>query len=404
LELQRKSAEIWVNDRYPASRIFPPIAKRARQEKIRIAYYSADYHNHATAYLMAELFELHDRNRFELVAFSFGPHQKDDMSARVSSAFDRFVDVRDKSDAEVAQLSRDMEVDIAIDLKGFTADQRAGIFALRAAPIQVSFIGYPGTMGADYMDYLIADHTLIPEVSRQCYTEKIAYLPNSYQVNDRKRVIADKRYTREELGLPPTGFVYCCFNNNYKITPDTFEGWMRILKQVQGSVLWLLEDNPTAANNLRKEAEARGVGAQRLIFAPRMPLPEHLARHRAADLFMDTLPCNAHTTASDALWAGLPVLTCAGESFASRVAASLLTAIDLPELVTTTQEQYETLAIDLATKPEKLAKIGGKLEANRFTTPLFDTVEFVRHIEAAYTQIYERYQADLPPDHIHVPA
>lgn len=400
LPLQRKAAEIWVNDKHPASLALPAITKRTGHEKIRIGYYSADYHDHATAYLMAELFERHHRNRFELVAFSYGPDQKDEMRKRVSAAFDQFVDVRTKSDKEVALLSRNMEIDIAVDLKGFTQDQRVGIFSYRAAPIQVNYIGYPGTMGAEYIDYLIADCTLIPNASQQHYSEKIAYLPNSYQVNDRKRQIADKRFSREELGLPQTGFVFCCFNNNYKITPGTFDGWMRILKQAECSVLWLLEDNPTAASNLRKEAEARGVSAERLIFAKRMPLPEHLARHRAADLFIDTLPCNAHTTASDALWAGLPVLTRVGEAFASRVPASLLNAIDLPELITTTQDQYEALAVELATNPARLTDIKQKLERNRLTTPLFDTELFAKHIEAAYTQMYERYQAGLPPEHI----
>ena len=252
------------------------------------------------------------------------------------------------------------------------------------------------------MDYLIADRALIPEESQQHYSEKIVYLPNSYQVNDTRRTMADKVYSREELGLPKSGFVFCCFNNNFKITPITFDGWMRILKRVDGSVLWLFEDNPAAASNLRKEAQNRGVNPERVTFAQRMPLPEHLARHRAADLFIDTLPFNAHTTASDALWAGLPVLTCTGEAFASRVAASLLSAIDLPELITTTQEDYEALAIELATNPDRLKAIRQKLQDNRLTTPLFDTELFTRHIEEAYTKMLERYQADLAPEHIFI--
>ena len=297
---------------------------------------------------MAELFERHDRGRFELVGISYGPDNRDEMRIRLSAAFDHFVDVRTKTDSEVAALSRDLGIDIAVDLKGFTEEARTGIFSRRAAPIQVNYLGYPGTMAAPYMDYIVADPILIPPESRQHYAEKIVYLPDSYQVNDRKRRISDKEFTRAELGLPPTGFVFCCFNNNFKITPNTFNGWMRILKQVEGSVLWLLEDNETAANNLRREAEARGVEPARLVFARRMPLPEHLARHRAADLFIDTLPYNAHTTASDALWAGLPVLTRIGESFAGRVAASLLNAVGLPELITATQEQYEAMAVALA--------------------------------------------------------
>lgn len=402
LALQRKAAELWVNENHPASHALPAIVKCARHGKIRIGYYSADFDKHATAYLMAGLFEEHDREKFELVAFSFGPDRTDEMRKRISAAFDRFIDVRNKSDKDIALLSRNMGVDIAVDLKGFTQDQRVGIFSCRPAPIQVNYLGYPGTMGAKYFDYLIADSTLIPNASQRHYSEKIAYLPNSYQANDRKRQIANKQFSREELGLPKTGFVFCCFNNNYKILPGTFDGWMRILKQVEGSVLWLLEDNPTAARNLREEAGARSVSAERLIFAKRMPLAEHLARHRVADLFIDTLPCNAHTTASDALWAGLPLLTCVGETFAGRVAASLLNAIGLPELIATTQEQYEALAVELATNTGRLKDIRQKLENNRLTTPLFDTRMLTKHIEAAYTQMYERFQADLPPEHIYV--
>jgi predicted O-linked N-acetylglucosamine transferase (SPINDLY family) len=402
LSVQRQVAQTWVREKYPESLSRPPIGKHRRSERIRLGYYSADYHNHATAYLMAELFEKHDRQRFEVVAFSYGLDRHDDMRRRLASAFDQFVDVRTKSDDEVARISRELEIDIAVDLKGFTLDARSGIFSCRAAPIQVNYLGYPGTMGASYIDYLIADQTLIPLESRQQYSERIVYLPHSYQVNDRQRQIADRVFARLELGLPSTGFVFCCFNNNYKITPDTFGGWMRVLKQVEGSVLWLLEDNKTVANNLRKEAQARGVNAERLIFAQRMPLSEHLARLRAADLFIDTLPCNAHTTASDALWAGLPVLTCMGESFAARVAASLLNAIGLPDLVTTTQEQYEATAIELASDPGRLAELKDRLHRNRLTMPLFDSELFAGHLESAYAQMYERYQADLSPDHIYV--
>ncbi|TRZ64794.1 MAG: tetratricopeptide repeat protein, partial [Rhodocyclaceae bacterium] len=398
--LHRKAAEIWGKAKYPVGQTLPGIEIRSRHDKIRIGYFSADFHNHATAYLMAELFELHDKSKFELTAFSFGPDQNDDMRRRLVAAFDRFVNVREQSDRDVAVLARSMNIDIAVDLKGFTQDARPGIFSVRAAPVQVNYLGYPGTMGAGYIDYLIADPTLIPESHRKDYAEKIAYLPNSYQVNDAKRGIVDKVFSRAELGLPQTGFVFCCFNNNYKITPETFDGWMRILKNVEGSILWLLEDNPAVASNLCKEAELRGVNGSRLIFAKRMPLQEHLPRNRLADLFLDTLPCNAHTTASDALWEGLPVLTCLGETFAGRVAASLLNAIHLLELITSTPEAYEALAIELATNPEKLRKIGQKLAANRSTTPLFDCRRFTRDIEAIYTAMNERYQAGLAPDHL----
>jgi predicted O-linked N-acetylglucosamine transferase (SPINDLY family) len=349
---------------------------------------------------MAELFELHDRSQFEIVGFSFGPTANDEIRQRLEKSFDQFIEVGSKSDVEVAKLSRDFNIDIAVDLKGFTKDGRTGIFAHRAAPIQVNYLGYPGTLGTDYIDYIIADKTLIPPQSQQFYSEKVVYLPNSYQVNDRKRIISERQFTRQELGLPENSFVFCCFNNNYKILPATFDGWMRILKSVDGSVLWLFKDNPWAVENLKKEAQKRGIDGQRLVFAEHMPLSEHLARHRQADLFLDTLPYNAHTTTSDALWAGLPVLTQMGGSFASRVAASLLNAIGLPELITSAQEEYEALAIELAMNPKKLSDIKYKLEINRFTAPLFDTPLFTKNIEAAYIKMMERYYADLEPDHI----
>jgi protein O-GlcNAc transferase len=402
LSEQRLAAEIYVADKYPYDASLGPLHKSARQQKIRIGYYSADFHNHATTYLMAELFERHDKDTFELIAFSYGPDTKDEMQERVSQAFDQFINVTAMSDKAIAQLSRELGIDIAVDLKGYTQSERPGIFSYRAAPVQVSYLGYPGTLGADYIDYLIADKTLIPQESQKHYSEKIVYLPNSYQVNDRQRVISPKQLTRRELGLPQDSFVFCCFNNNYKITKDVFDTWIRILRAVDQSVFWLLEDNPIAATNLQKEAEQRGLDPARLVFAKRMDLPEHLARHRAADLFLDTLPYNAHTTASDALWAGLPVLTCMGESFASRVAGSLLNAIGLPELVTETPTDYEALAIELATNPAKLKAIKVKLEKNRLTTPLFDTAVFAKDIETAYSKMYEQYQADLFPDHIYV--
>lgn len=401
-QLQLKAAQIWVNHKAPANQSLDCIPIRPKGRKIRLGYFSSDFRNHAVAHLVAELFEMHDKNSFELIAFSYGRDANDAMRQRISAAFDQFIVVGNQSDRDVALLSRSKKIDIAIDLNGFTCDNRAGIFALKAAPLQVSYMGYPGTSGASYMDYLVADKILIPEDSRQYFSEKIVYLPNSYQVNDRKRAISDKRFTREELGLPDDGFVFCCFNNNHKITPETFDGWMRILGQVEGSVLWLLEDNPWVAPNLRKEAARRGINPDRLVFAPRMPPPEHLARHRQADLFVDTLPYNAHTTASDALWAGLPVLTCMGEAFASRVAASLLNAIELPELVTSTPTAFESRAIELATQPKTMAAIKLKLEQNRLSTALFDSRLFCRHLEVAYQQMYSTYHAGLNPDHIFV--
>jgi len=394
-------AQVYAQDRYPINHIFLNISKHLKQEKIRIGYFSADFCNHPVSYLTAELFETHNKNEFETIAFSFGSAEPDEMRSRLSKSFNQFIDVRDQSDQAVAQLARDMEIDVAVDLGGHTNYSRTGIFAFRAAPIQLSYIGYLGTMGAEYFDYLIADSTIIPTSSQQYYSEKIIYLP-SYQVNDGKRVIANKKYTRQELGLPDIGFVFCCFNQNYKILPSTFDGWMRILKAVKDSVLFLYAGNHWAEANLKKEAQARGVDSQRLVFGKPIAREAYLARYQTCDLFLDTLPYNAGTTASDALWAGLPVLTLMGESFASRVAASLLNAIDLPELITTSQAEYEALAIEIATNPQQLNAIKQKLFDNRLTTPLFDTRLFTKNLEAAYTQIMERYWADLPPNHIYI--
>jgi len=397
--LQKKSSVIYAQDKYPFNPILGTILKRSKNEKIRIGYFSADFKNHPVAFLIAELFEIHDRRQFEIYAFSL-INAADEMKGRLQLAFDHSIEIQVMTDIEIAQLSRSLNIDIAVDLTGYTKDSRTGIFSYRAAPIQVNYLGYPGTMGADYIDYIIADKTLIPLDAQSSYTEKVVYLPNSYQVNDRKRLISDRQFTRQELRLPENRFVFCCFNNNFKILPATFEGWMRILKAVEGSVLWLLQDNSWAVENLKKEAEKQGISADRLVFAERLPLPEHLARHRQADLFLDTFPYNAHTTASDALWSGLPVLTLMGRSFASRVAASLLNAIDLPELITTGQEGYEALAIELALNPQKLAEIKLKLANNRLTTPLFDTPLFAKNLETAYIKMYERYQADLGPEQI----
>ena len=400
--LQLQCAKNFIENKIPSPP--PPFwsGQRWQHDKLRVAYVSADFRSHPGAYRMAGLFEQHDRSRFEVIGISFGVDDRSEIRKRVAAAFDEFYDVRGKSDQQVAKLLHDLQVDIAIDRNGYTTDSRPGIIAHRPAPIQISYLGYPATMGTPFIDYIIADKVVAPLEDQRFYTEKIVHLPNSYQVNDRKYKIAESAPSRQENGLPQ-GFVFCCFNNNYKITPRVFECWTRILKQVEDSVLWLLEGNATAASNLRKEAVARGINSDRLIFAKRMPSPEHLARHRLADLFLDTLPYNAHATATDALWAGLPVLTCLGETFAGRVAASLLTAIRLPELITTTLEDYEHLAIELATHPEKMAIIKSKLAENRFTTPLFDTKLFTNHIEAAYTAMYERHKAGLAPDHIIIP-
>jgi predicted O-linked N-acetylglucosamine transferase (SPINDLY family) len=403
LALQRQAAEIFANESERVERPLPRFPMRKRSDVIHIGYYSADFYSHATTQLMAGLIDRHDRTRFAVSAFAFGRHAPDQVTQRLTRSFDRFVEVHARSDRAVAEISRELNIDIAIDLKGFTQDARPGIFAHRAAPIQVSWLGYPATMGARYIDYLIADATVIPAEARQEYTEKVIYLPHSYQINDRERPEVPARFSRPELGLPPTGFVFCCLNSCYKINSTTFSAWMRILKALPGSVLWLLTESAAVAGRLRDAAERHGVGGERLVFAPNLPLTEHLARYRSADLFLDTFPCGAHTTASDALWCGLPVVTRLGASFASRVAASLLKALNLPELIAASQEAYEALAISLATDSRRLGEIRRRLEKNRLTAPLFDTALTTMHLEVAYQRIYDHHHAGHPPQDLEVP-
>lgn len=400
--LQKACSETYVREKHPPSSVLPPLEWRPKRNRIRLGYFSADFHNHATAYLSASLFERHNRAQFEVIAFSYGSPKQDKMKERLKKGFDRFMEVGTLSDIEIALLSRNLEIDIAIDLKGFTQDCRPGIFALRAAPIQINYLGYPGTMGAEYIDYLIADPILIPKDQQQHYREKIIYLPHSYQVNDSKREVTDKRFTRADCGLAEQGFVFCCFNNSYKILPQLFDIWMRLLKSVEGSVLWLFESNPSAVTNLCREARDRGIASERLIFGKPMELSEHVARYRLADLFLDTVPCNAHTTASDALWAGLPVLTCLGQTFAGRVAASLLTAVGMADLISANLAEYEAVALELATNPQRLASLRQRLSANRLTHPLFDTALFTKHIETAYVEIWNRFHSRNAPDHIYI--
>lgn len=401
LALQRKAAEIWVKAACYEKIDLGPIPQRTGPGKIRIGYFSADFRQHPVSFLAVELFEKHDRSRFEIIAFALVPMSSDAMGTRLNLAFDRVIDVSDKTDKETAVLARELQIDIAIDLGGFTADARPDIFAFRTAPIQASYLGYLGTMGADYMDYLVADRIIVPEDRQPFYAEKIVYLP-SYQANDSKKLISEKRFTRQELGLPENGFVFCCFNSTYKISPQTFDVWMNILRSVDASVLFLYAENQWAVENLKQEALLRGVDAARLVFGKALPHDEYLARYCAADLFLDTLPYNAGTTASDALWSGLPVLTCTGDAFASRVAASLLNAICLPELITSTQEEYEAKAIELASHPERLAHIRQKLGQNKLTTPLFNTALFTKYIEMAYEAMFERHQSAGSPEHIFI--
>ncbi len=372
-----------------------------KNSKLRVGYYSADFNNHAVSFLTAELYELHDRNLFEIYAFSYKGSDGSPIRARLEKAFDHFIDASSMSDSEIASSSRDFYIDIAVDLGGFTAGSRPGVFANRIAPIQISYIGYLGTMGSPFIDYLIADKFIIPSECQSSYSEKIIYLP-SYQVNDRKRSIGNNCLSRVLYGLPDDAFVYCCFNDTYKISPFIFDSWMRILHAVPKGVLFLNKDNKWVVDNLRNEAQLRGICSSRLIFSPRVSVDDYLARYRTCDLFLDTTPYNAGTTASDALWMGLPVLTLSGHSFASRVAASLLSAIGLPELIANTQEQYQELAIELAMNPKKLAEIKLRLANNRSTAPLFNTPLFTTNLEAAYIKMYESYRSGAPLDHIYI--
>ena len=391
---QRRCAETYVRDKYPAS---APTPVREGGERIRIAYMSSDYRDHPIAYLTAGLFEHHDRARFETFGIALGPDEPSEMRARIRSGFETFIEAGGKSDAEVARLIGEVGADIVVDLNGHTDGARTAILAMRPAPIQVSYIGLAGTMGAPFIDYVIADPILFAPSDERYYTEKVVRLPEMYLVNDDKRTISESTPTRAEMGLPETGFVFCSFNNAYKITPEIFAVWMRLLDRVEGSVLWLLSTNESGVRNLRREAEAAGIDPSRLVFASRARPADHLARHRLADLFLDTLPYNAHTTACDALWTGLPLVTCKGTSFAGRVAASLLTAVGLPELITQSLAEYEALALKLATHGTDLASAKEKLARNRLAHPLFDTARATRHLESAFSTMVERYRHGEAP-------
>jgi predicted O-linked N-acetylglucosamine transferase (SPINDLY family) len=375
---------------------------RLARGRLRVGYTSAKMRDHAGAHLVAELLELHDRGRFEIFGYSHGPADASEVRARLIRAFDRFADVTEEAHEETAQRIYDDGVNILVDLNGLNEYRRPRVLANRAAPIQVSYLGYPATTGAEFMDYLIADPYVIPHDHVDFYSEKIAWLPHCYQANDRKRRISEHVPTRAECGLPENGAVFCSFNNTYKINPETFASWMRIVKATDQAVLWLIGDNESAVRNLRSEAAARGVEPDRLVFAPRCGRPEHLARHKHADLFLDTFPCTAHATASDALWMGVPVLTMPGETFASRVAGSLLLAVGLPEMIAGSRPEFEALAIRLAHRPDELAALRAKLAANQTTAPLFDTPRLARYIEAAYERMWSTFAEGKPPDHFRI--
>jgi predicted O-linked N-acetylglucosamine transferase (SPINDLY family) len=373
-----------------------------RPSKLRIGYFSADFQDHATLSLMMGLLRHHDHDKFEIHAFSYGLIKESQSLDQAKSYLESFSDVDRASDDAIAELAREKKIDIAVDLKGHTKLGRLGMFARRMAPVQINYLGNPGTIGADFIEYMVVDKVTVPETHKQYLSEKPIYLPHCYQPNDDQRSIPETNTTRAYFGLPETGFVFCSFNNTYKISPREFDIWMRLLKRVEGSVLWLFKGNDYAAQNLRKEALKRGVDPDRLIFAEKLSQSEHLARHKHADLLLDTFNVNAHTTASDALWAGLPLVTLPGEQFAARVAASILTAANLPELIAKDEVDYEAIALDLALNPEKIAALKQKVKDQNKTCPLFDSEGYTRDLEVGFEAAYDRYLKGLAPDDIEV--
>lgn len=402
-ERHQTRAEIYAKAKYPAKPLPGQVKPSQKTKRIRLGYFSTDFKEHPVAYLIAKMLEQHDRDQFEVFGYSLHGNQQSDMRQRLSQSFDNFVDVQGMADKDIALQARKDGIDIAIDLNGYTQNHRMGIFANRPAPIQINYLGYPGTTGADFMDYIIADRFLMPEQNQKYFSEKPLYLPYTYMPTDNTRKLSQKPMSRKEEGLPDGAFVFCCFNNNYKISSAEFDIWMRLLSKVEGSVLWLRKSNAVSHLNLKNEAKKRNVHPSRLVFADRAPMDEHLARQKLADLFVDTFAFNAHTTASEALWAGLPVITKAGDGFAARVAGSLLNAIGLPELVTTTTQGYEEVILELATNPTKLANLKDKLAINRLTQPLFNTELYTKYLENGYQKAYQNYFEGKSPKTIIIP-
>ena len=396
----QKCAQLYSSKRFPEIKNNLFSKKVSKNKKIKIGYLCGEFREQATSILMTEVWEKHNKEDFEIIAFDSGWDDKSLRRNRIINAFDKFIDISKVSDLDAAKIIYKEQIDILINLNGFFGTGRPVVFSYRPAGIQINYLGFPGTIGSKYIDYILCDQTVVPLESKKFYNEKIIYLPDSYQANDTKRNISDKKFLRKELSLPNESFVFCCFNNNYKITPNMFDVWARLLKKIDNSVLWLIEGNSEATENLKKEVKIRNIDASRLIFAKRMKLEDHLARHKNADLFLDTLPYNAHTTASDSLWAGLPVLTCLGKAFPGRVAASLLRSLDLPELITYSENEYISKAEELALNPEKLTLIKNKLDANKFSQPLFNTELFCRNLESAFKIIFERYSLGLETEDI----
>lgn len=401
--LHFKTSKAYNNFIYPNQKKIKRNKRYSKNKKIRIGYYSADFYNHAISYLIIGMLEKHNKEQFEIFLFSFNPASEDLIFKRIINTNHKFINVSIMSDEEIVQLSKYLEIDIAIDLMGYTLDSRPKIFEMVCAPIQIAYLGYPGTTGSNNIDYIIADKIVIPEKNIKYFSEKVIYLPNSYQVTDCSRNNSFLNLTKQELELPENDFIFCCFNNHNKITPDIFDYWMYVLKNVNNSILWLLGDkNQLSCKNLMREAEKRNIDSKRLIFAPIKNNEYHLSRYVYADLFLDTFPYNAHTTASDALWAGVPIVTLIGNSFASRVAASLLHSVGLSELITYSVEEYKKKIIEISTDRQKLNVIKNKLKFNKFTTPLFDTAKFTKDIEISYKAVFDRYMRGLEPDHFEV--
>ncbi len=396
----QKCAQLYSSKRFPEIKNNLFSKKVSKNKKIKIGYLCGEFREQATSILMTEVWEKHNKEDFEIIAFDSGWDDNSLRRNRIINAFDKFIDISKVSDLDAAKIIYKEQIDILINLNGFFGTGRPVVFSYRPAGIQINYLGFPGTIGSKYIDYILCDQTVVPFESKKFYNEKIIYLPDSYQANDTKRNISNKKFLREELSLPNESFVFCCFNNNYKITPNMFDVWARLLKKIDNSVLWLIEGNPEATENLKKEAKIRNINASRLIFAKRMKLEDHLARHKNADLFLDTLPYNAHTTASDSLWAGLPVLTCLGKAFPGRVAASLLRSLDLPELITYSENEYISKAEELALNPEKLTLIKNKLDINKFSQPLFNTELFCRSLESAFKVIFEKHSLGLETEDI----
>jgi predicted O-linked N-acetylglucosamine transferase (SPINDLY family) len=395
---QLKCSELFVAEYVAAGPAQRVVDRRSPHERIRLAYVSPDFRDHPVSFLTVGMLEQHDKSRFDVFAISLSPDRESAMRTRIKRAVGDFIDVSGRSDADVVELMRELEVDIAIDLAGLTQGARPNILAQRVAPIQINYLGHPGTVAAPYIDYIVADRIVIPLEARRHYSESVVYLPDCFQANDANRRIAERTPERSGAGLPEGAFVFCVFHSSYKLNPQMFGVWMNLLRQVAGSVLWLVGGDQALVRNLRREAEARAIDPDRLIFAPRLPYADHLARHRLADLFLDTFPFNGGTTTSDALWAGLPLVTLSGESFAARMSASLLNAIGLPELAVQSLAEYEALALRLARDPELLTETKARLARNRATHPLFDTARFTRHIECAYAEMWARHQRGEPPE------